>query len=203
MEKAKQRMLSKLREECQAMVRGVYPDREKVLVFGEGNLDARIMLIGEAPGEQETLQKRPFVGKAGKNLDAFVEALGITREELYITNVVKFRPFKIHPRTGTLSNRPPDKEEIGLFYSSLVREVEIVDPAVVVTLGNTALKALLDDRKAAIGALHGRPLTLPGEKTRTLFPLYHPASIIYNPKLVEVYQEDLQKLKALMENPEV
>lgn len=202
MQASKEKRLQKLNEACQEMIRDVYPDREKVLVFGEGDVDARILLIGEAPGEQETLQRRPFVGKAGKNLDAFVAALGITRESLYITNVVKFRPFKVHPRTGSLSNRPPDREEVALFYSFLMREIAIVDPDIIVTLGNTPLKAVLDDRKITIGNCHGAPMPLrtEGERDRTLFPLYHPASVIYNRSLMETYGEDLMKLRDFLQD---
>ena len=84
------------------------------MVFGEGDVDSPMVLVGEAPGEQETIQQRPFVGKAGKNLEEFLDALEIQRGDLYITNVVKFRPFKINEKTGRLSNRPPTREEIDL-----------------------------------------------------------------------------------------
>ena len=92
----------------------LWPAEEKVLVFGEGrHQQPAIMLIGEAPGEQETLQGRPFVGKAGKNLDGFLDTVGLQREELYITNVVKIRPTKVSEK-GRVSNRPPNREELAL-----------------------------------------------------------------------------------------
>ena len=187
--------LARLKKEFAAFLKEIYPGREKVAVFGEGNAYARVMLVGEAPGQQETLAQRPFVGKAGKNLDEFLALAGMQREQLYITNVVKFRPVKVHPRTGSLSNRPPDREEIALCQSFLFRELGIIQPKVVVTLGNTALRAVLDDKKAAIGELHGawQPGKLPvwaGE----VYPLYHPASIIYNRTLAPAYRADVQRL---------
>jgi uracil-DNA glycosylase family 4 len=188
--------LTRLRARCTALIQGVYASREKVVVFGEGNPNADIALVGEAPGEQETLQERPFVGKAGKNLDEFLKALGIAREDIWITNVVKFRPVKEHPRTGSLSNRPPTREEIELCFGFLVKELAIVAPKVVVTLGNVALRAVADDKKAVIGERHGRPEEVSKHGLKFwLFPLYHPASIIYNRELASTYEEDLRKLR--------
>lgn len=180
----------------------LWPAEEKPLVFGEGQSDhPGIMLIGEAPGEQESLQGRPFVGKAGKNLDGFLQVVGLRREDIYISNVVKVRPTKVSEK-GRVSNRPPNKEELALFTPYLYEEILLVQPRVIVTLGNFALKALAGP-KAVIGAMHGVPsaVTVTHEKQSaefSLFPLYHPASIIYNRALQEVYQEDLQKLKACL-----
>ena len=180
----------------------LWPAEEKVLVFGEGRSDhPAIMLIGEAPGEQETLQRRPFVGKAGKNLDAFLEVVGLKREELYISNVVKIRPTKTSDK-GRLSNRPPNREELALFTPFLMEEILRVQPQMIVTLGNVPLKALMGAR-AVIGDHHGTKaaVTVTHEKQSAdfaLFPLYHPASIIYNRSLQQVYQADLQALKALL-----
>ena len=180
----------------------LWPAEEKVLVFGEGRSDhPAIMLIGEAPGEQETLQRRPFVGKAGKNLDAFLEVVGLKREELYISNVVKIRPTKTSDK-GRLSNRPPNREELALFTPFLMEEILRVQPQMIVTLGNVPLKALMG-AKAVIGDHHGKKaaVTVTHEKQSAdfaLFPLYHPASIIYNRSLQQVYQADLQALKALL-----
>lgn len=191
--------LTALKSRCKALIQEVYASREKVVVFGEGNLSAAIVLVGEAPGEQETLQGKPFVGKAGKNLDGFLGKLGIERNDIYITNVVKFRPVKEHPRTGSLSNRPPSREEIELCFSFLVGELAIIKPRVVVTLGNVALKATCDDRKAVIGDCHGRPIPIELHGLKfTLFPLYHPASIIYNRELAGTYEQDLEKLKGYL-----
>ena len=181
----------------------LWPAEEKVLVFGEGQSDhPAIMLIGEAPGEQETLQKRPFVGKAGKNLDGFLEVVGLRREELYISNVVKIRPTKVSEK-GRVSNRPPNREELALFTPFLMEEILRVQPRLIVTLGNVPLKALMGG-KAVIGSLHGEATraTVAHEKQSAefpLFPLYHPASIIYNRALQAVYQGDLEKLKKQLE----
>lgn len=177
----------------------LWPAEEKPIVLGEGNTDhPPVMLIGEAPGEQESLHGRPFVGKAGKNLDGFLSVLELKREDIYISNVVKIRPTKTSEK-GRLSNRPPNKEELALFTPYLMEEILLVQPKMIVTLGNVALKALCGP-KAIIGDMHGREtqITVTHEKQEasyTLFPLYHPASIIYNRSLQEVYDGDLQALK--------
>ena len=178
--------MDKLKNDIVKLMREVYPGDDRVLVFGEGPRGARLMLIGEAPGQQEALMGRPFVGKAGKNLDAYIEATGLKREEMYISNTVKFRPTKISP-AGRTVNRTPTQEEIAMFLPFLKREIELVAPAVIVTLGNVPLKALAGD-KATIGELHGRPMQAGG---RTVFPMYHPASVIYNPSLRDVYRRDI------------
>ena len=180
----------------------LWPAEEKPIVLGEGYTDhPPVMLIGEAPGEQESLQGRPFVGKAGKNLDGFLSVLELKREDIYISNVVKIRPTKTSEK-GRLSNRPPNKEELALFTPYLMEEILLVQPKMVVTLGNVALKALCGP-KAIIGDMHGREtqITVTHEKQEAsyaLFPLYHPASIIYNRSLQAVYDEDLVQLKTLL-----
>ena len=183
--------MEKLRAEMTAFFQKLYVDEQKVLVFGEGPLRARIALIGEAPGEQESLQGRPFVGKAGKNLDEFLALSGMNRAELYITNTVKYRPVK-RSAAGNAVNRAPTQEEISLGLPFLRRELALVDPEVVVTLGNVPLRALMG-RSATIGALHGQWQIWEG---RRLYTLYHPASIIYNRALKGVYEEDVVRLGA-------
>ena len=180
--------MEKFRAELTDFIRGIYEEERKVLVFGEGGTDAEVMMIGEAPGEQETLQGRPFVGKAGKNLDAFLERAGMDRAALYVTNTVKFRPTKLSA-AGRVVNRPPTREEIGLFLPWLRREIELVAPKCVITLGNVPLKALLGNA-AVIGALHGAFTEAEGLR---IYPMYHPASVIYNPGLKEVYQADVDR----------
>ena len=180
----------------------LWPAEEKPIVPGEGNADhPPVMLIGEAPGEQESLQGRPFVGKAGKNLDGFLQVLELKREDIYISNVVKIRPTKVSDK-GRISNRPPSREELALFTPYLMEEILLVKPKMIVTLGNVALKALCG-QKAVIGDMHGKTtqVTVTHEKQSaeyTLFPLYHPASIIYNRSLQEVYDGDLQVLKKVL-----
>ena len=168
---------------------------DEEFVFSDGDINSNILLIGEAPGENEIIQKKPFVGKAGKNLDEFLHVLGIDREDLYITNSVKFRPHKISPKTGKKVNRSPSISEVRSFKELVQDELSLVDPAIIVTLGNTPLKQLFDER-SKIGELHGKILKINlGDKEYPLFPLYHPASIIYRRELKEVYIEDLKKLK--------
>ena len=181
----------------------LWPAEEKPIVLGEGKCDhPPVMLIGEAPGEQESLQGRPFVGKAGKNLDGFLAVLAMNREDIYISNVVKIRPTKVSEK-GRVSNRPPNKEELALFTPYLMEEILRVQPRMIVALGNVALKALCGS-KAVIGDMHGREtlVTVQHKKQSAefpLFPLYHPASILYNRSLQEVYDGDLRALKGLLE----
>ena len=189
--------------ECEAAMNTLYAQKPQTLVFGDGNTDKpTLMLIGEAPGEQEALQRRPFVGKAGKNLTEFLQAIGLQRSELFISNVVKFRPTRRSP-TGRTVNRPPTREEIGLLIPWLYREIAIVQPGALVTLGNVALNALLGE-PSTIGACHGRwrKVTLQTTDnqaiTLPLFALYHPASVIYNRSLADVYHADLLTLRGTL-----
>ncbi len=179
--------LKHLYEDCAAYFDDLYAPDKKVYVFGDGDPEARIVLVGEAPGEQETLLGKPFVGRAGKNLDEFLRVTGLGRGELYITNVVKFRP--VRPSSGQrVSNRPPTREEIGLFLPWLKRELALLEPSIIVTLGNVPLRAV-SGRSLTIGQAHGTKLgsAWGGE----MFALYHPASIVYNPKLKDTYLQDL------------
>lgn len=176
-----------------------YFNDEIPLVFGDGNVDSKIVLVGEAPGKTEVEQGRPFVGQAGRNLEEFINVLGIMREDLYITNVVKFRPFRVSPDTGRESNRPPTKEEVRICTDFIEHELSIIKPELVVSLGNIALRCILKDDKATIGVLHGSPISVKFAGAEfALFPLYHPASIIYNRSLKDVYLQDLLKLRDYM-----
>lgn len=180
--------MEKYRQALSVFVREIYEGERKVLVFGEGPIGAKVMMIGEAPGEQESLQGRPFVGKAGKNLDAFLEEVGMVREEMYVSNTVKFRPTRLS-ESGRYVNRTPTQEEVKLFLPWLIREIEMVKPQCIVTLGNVPLRALTD-RKQVIGDCHGKFMS---QAQYLLYPMYHPASVIYNPALKSVYQEDVAR----------
>ncbi len=169
---------------------------EKKPVFGEGQMDRPVVLVGEAPGGEEESLGRPFVGKAGKNLNGFLEALLLQREQLYVTNVVKIRPTRLSPKTGRPINRPPSKEEIAFFLPLLQEELACVRPKVVVTLGNVALQAVSGQEGWTVGTYHGKAIAL---AEVTLFPLYHPAAIIYNQSLKAVYEDDLSALRRWME----
>lgn len=172
-----------------------FPNRKVVL--GEGKENAQIMLIGEAPGGEEEKQGKPFVGSAGKNLNEFLQILELKREDIYISNVVKIRPFKLSPKTGKPVNRPPDKDELDFFTPYLIKEIKKVNPEIIVTLGNTSLRAVLDSKSASIGDYHGK---ITEKDDLKIFALYHPASIIYNRSLKETYKEDLTKLKELLKD---
>ena len=189
-------MAEDLRQALRAFIAGVMPGRENALVFGEGPKHAKLMLIGEAPGEQETLQGRPFVGKAGQNLDHFLALAGFSREEIYISNAVKLRPTKTG-KTGRLSNRPPTKDEIALFRPWLMREIGDVAPRMIATLGNVPLRAVTG-RALSISDVHGRVIDA-GETRLPLFALYHPASLIYNRSLTDVYEQDVRALAQRLE----
>ncbi len=185
--------MEKLNAELKQIVDQTYGEDEKILVYGEGAVGARVVLVGEAPGEQETLKRRPFVGKAGKNLDEFLLLAGLDRSELYVTNTVKFRPTRIS-KAGRTVNRPPTHAEIALFSPYLMREIEIVKPEYVVTLGNVPLQTFTDS-KTVIGSVHGQVLNVHGIH---LYPMYHPASMIYNRSLREVYKQDVLRLSEIL-----
>ncbi len=184
-------------EKLYQRIQEAYPGER--LVFGDGDSGAPVLLIGEAPGRDEVSEGRPFVGKAGKNLDAFLAEIGLARADFYVTNVCKFRPTKTSAK-NTVSNRPPTKKETAFAMPFLHEEIGLIAPKIIVTLGNTPLRAVAGD-SATIGALHGvlRETTVGGVGYH-LFPLYHPASIIYNPSLKETYQRDLALFSACVEN---
>lgn len=188
--------MEQYKRELQEYIADSLPEKKDVLVFGEGPRQPRLMLIGEAPGEQETLQGRPFVGKAGKNLDHFLELARLDRSEIYISNAVKFRPTKTG-KTGRISNRPPTKDEIALFRPWLVREIQEVRPRIIATLGNVPLGAVTG-KKIAIGEVHGQIIPA-GETGLQLFALYHPASLIYNRSLESIYEQDVRQLAEILQ----
>ncbi len=166
-------------------------------VPGEGNPRAEVMFIGEAPGRNEDLQGRPFVGAAGKLLTDLLESIGLTRSRVFITNVVKCRP----PR-----NRDPRPEEIETCFPYLERQVKLIDPKVIVALGRHSALTLLEKagrREDSIMRIRGKifKVRLFG-RDRTLMPTLHPAAALYNPKLKPLLEEDFAKLKELLEKRE-
>lgn len=166
------------------------------VVTGEGNEESHIMLVGEAPGKDEVLQRRPFVGMAGKNLTEFLKILELPRESIFITNAIKHRLGRPSPKTGRIVNRPATDVDIERNKPYLVQEISIIKPLLVITLGNVPLRVVAGNKNITIGELHGRPFgnAIDAHK-HTVFALYHPASIIYNQSLKEVYRDDLLKLK--------
>ncbi|MBQ9265380.1 MAG: uracil-DNA glycosylase [Clostridia bacterium] len=188
--------LQSVYQDMQAFFKPLWPGEDKPLVLGEGNSDQPIlMLIGEAPGETEVIKRRPFVGKAGKNLDEFLQLAGLKREEIFVSNVVKIRPVEMGP-TGRTRNRAPNKEELSLFIPWLMKEIDAVQPRALVTLGNVPLKALTD-HKTTVGDCHGQ--WLQSQAGVPLFALYHPASIIYRRALAPVYEQDVLALAASLQ----
>ncbi len=168
------------------------------IVLGEGNPDAELLMIGEAPGKYEVELGKPFVGAAGKNLSHFLDLMNLRRESIFITNAIKYRLSQVNPKTGRLVNRPARSEEILENREYLLREIEIIKPFIIVTLGNVPLKAVTGDMSASVGEIHGRLLSFClGNSNYCLFPLYHPASIIYNRNLSKTYEDDIMKLKTI------
>jgi uracil-DNA glycosylase family 4 len=161
-------------------------------VIGGGNVCASIMFIGEAPGEQEAKTGRPFVGSAGKVLDGLLQSVGIERGDVYITNVVKDRPP---------GNRDPTAAEIDLYSPFLWRQVEIIEPRVIVTLGRFAMDFVLEhlqmeEQGSKIGELHGTLLRGQASYGEVMvLPLYHPAVVFYRPEQDQVLKRDFQALK--------
>lgn len=149
------------------------------VVVGSGPLDARVMLIGEAPGRNEDKQGKPFVGSAGKVLNTVLEGAGIRREDVYIANVVKCRPPE---------NRVPRKDEIDACSVYLKKQLEVIAPQYVVLLGKTAAESFLS-RKVRMAEEHGKPFKHDG---MTVMITYHPAAIIYNRKLKDAIESDFK-----------
>jgi DNA polymerase len=159
------------------------------VVFGNGNADADLMFVGEAPGANEDAQGLPFVGRAGKLLDEMLGENGMTRGDVFVTNVLKSRPP---------GNRDPDAEEIQACRPYLQRQVELIEPRVICTLGNFATK-LLSGSQQGITRVHGVPQERElGGRQVTLYPLFHPAAALRAPRVKEQLSEDFARLPSLL-----
>ncbi len=160
------------------------------VVFGAGSPHADLMFVGEAPGFHEDQQGVPFVGQAGKLLDKLLAGIGLTRADVFVVNVLKCRPP---------GNRDPLQEEIASCEPHLFRQIELIEPKLVATLGNFATK-LLSGRPAGITRVHGQEqeVTL-GARTVQLYPLYHPAAALYTPSMLKVLEEDFARIPTLLE----
>ena len=156
----------------------------KQLVFGAGNPDADIVLIGEAPGKNEDLQGLPFVGAAGRFLNEMLAMIGLTRDDIYITNIVKYRPP---------NNRDPLPEEKSVFLPYLESQLEVIQPTLVVTLGRHSLNCFLPDLQ--ISAVHGQPKRYQG---RVYLPLFHPAAALYNGGMRQTLIDDFALIPAII-----
>jgi DNA polymerase len=157
---------------------------EANLVFGEGNIDCQVMFIGEAPGVNEDRLRRPFVGRGGQLLDNMIEGLGWKRADVYITNIVKRRPPE---------NRDPLPAEIEAYKPYLTRQIEIIDPKLIVTLGRFSMNYFLPFAK--ITRDHGHPLMVDG---RTIFPVYHPAAALRSTQMMEVLRADFKNIPRVL-----
>jgi uracil-DNA glycosylase len=159
------------------------------VVFGAGNSHADLMLVGEAPGFHEDKQGLPFVGQAGKLLEKLLAGIGLQRGDVYIANVLKCRPP---------GNRDPQPDEIEACESHLFRQIELIDPTVVATLGNFATK-LLSGRPLGITRVHGQEQkTTLGGRSVLLYPLYHPAAALYTPAMLKVLESDFARIPDLL-----
>jgi len=171
----------------------------KNIVIGRGNENAKILFVGEAPGRNEDEQGLPFVGAAGKNLDKLLNKVGLTIEDIYIVNILKCRPPE---------NRNPLPEEIRMHTPWLVEQIKKIKPKVICSLGNYSTKFFLAngdvdkmDKVSGITSLHGKPQIIEFKGiTITLLPLFHPAAIIYNQKLLPLWEEDMKVVKQVSES---
>ena len=162
------------------------------VVFGSGNADADLMFVGEAPGANEDKQGLPFVGQAGRLLDTLLGEIGLTRAEVFVVNVLKCRPP---------GNRDPLPQEIDACQDYLFRQLELIEPKVVCTLGNFATKLLRAD-PTGITRLHGRDeLRQIGPRVVRLYPLFHPAAALYTPAMLATLRADFERIPALLAKP--
>ncbi|MDB5185738.1 MAG: Phage polymerase-related protein [Candidatus Saccharibacteria bacterium] len=167
------------------------------LVFGDGNVDTDIVFIGEAPGKNEDIQGKPFVGAAGKFLNEMLDNIGLSRDDIYITNIVKYRPP---------NNRDPLPEEKAAFLPYLQAQLDVIQPKIVITLGRHSMNCFLPDLQ--ISQVHGQPKRIRwilthdgGEKTETslvILPLFHPAAALYNGGLRQTLIDDFGAIPAIL-----
>ena len=159
------------------------------VVFGSGDPNADLMFVGEAPGFHEDTQGVPFVGQAGKLLETLLNGIGLSRPDVYIANVLKCRPP---------GNRDPQPDEIEACESHLFKQIELIQPQLVATLGNFATK-LLTGKPLGITRVHGQEqwTTLGGNRVQ-LYPLYHPAAALYTPRMLQVLEEDFARIPKLL-----
>jgi len=151
-------------------------------VPGEGNSDTKIVFVGEAPGKKESETGRPFVGRAGKLLTQLLDSIRIKRERIFITSPVKYYPGK----------RTPTTKEIQHGREHLVKQLNVIKPKIIVTLGNVALKALFPDKKLNITKIHGKFIQ---EDDRVYFPTFHPAAALRFPKIKKLMEKDFKKIQ--------
>lgn len=186
----KQQQLTALRQ--QILAAAVCPDlaaQATQLVMGDGNSDADVVFIGEAPGKNEDEQGLPFVGAAGKFLNEMLASIDMKREDVYITNIVKYRPP---------NNRDPLPEEKKEFWPYLMRQLQIIEPKIIVTLGRHSMEYFLPGM--SISHIHGQPKRVQfGERKVVVVPLFHPAAALYNGSMRSVLLDDFALLPKIIE----
>jgi uracil-DNA glycosylase len=155
------------------------------MVFGDGSPDAELVFVGEAPGKNEDIQGKPFVGAAGKFLNEMLEMIGLGREDIYITNIVKYRPP---------NNRDPYPDEKSAFLPYLQSQIDIIKPKLIVMLGRHAMESLLPGLK--ISQIHGQPKRVNGQ---VYLPLFHPAAALYNGDMRQTLIDDFAKIPLILE----
>jgi DNA polymerase len=183
----KESAMTLLREEIGECGRCKLSQKRTHIVFGEGNPDARLMFIGEAPGREEDVQARPFVGEAGMLLTRLIEKMGLKREDVYIANIVKCRPPM---------NRDPEKDEIQQCREFLERQIDIIRPDIIMSLGRIAASTLMGNEKLKITAIRGKIFDYRGIP---LVPTFHPAYLMRNPKDKWLTWNDAQKVLERLE----
>ena len=180
--RVKETALNVLREEIGDCRRCKLSNGRTNIVFGEGNPDARLMFIGEAPGREEDLQGRPFVGDAGMLLTRLIEKMGFKRKDVYIANIVKCRPPM---------NRDPEMDEIEKCRGFVERQIEVINPEIIISLGRISIQTLIGNTKLKITAIRGKFFDYKGIP---LMPTFHPAYLIRNPKDKWLTWSDAQKV---------
>lgn len=188
MKEDKQKFLDRIRADIVAdNICSDLAQEAKNLVMGHGSPDSEIVFIGEAPGKQEDEQGKPFVGASGKFLDQMLMSIDLDRNDVYITNIVKYRPP---------ANRDPLPDEKDAFLPYLKRELGVIKPKVVVTLGRHSMEFFLPDKK--ISQVHGQAFKVKiDDQEILLMPLFHPAAALYNGSLKSTLQEDFLNIKKL------
>jgi len=180
--KLKEAALKALREEIGDCKRCKLSSGRKNIVFGEGSPDARLMFIGEGPGREEDLQARPFVGDAGILLTRLIEKMGFRREDVYIANIVKCRPPM---------NRDPERDEIEICRGYIEKQIEIINPQVIISLGRISSQTLIGNPALKMTSTRGRFFDYNGTP---LMPTFHPAYLLRNPKDKWLTWSDAQKV---------
>ena len=182
----KQKQLDRIKEDiikqkiCPDLARGATQ-----LVFGDGNPDSEVVFVGEAPGKSEDEQGLPFVGAAGRFLDEMLEGIGLKRAQVYITNIVKYRPP---------NNRDPYPDEKAAFLPFLKQQLEVIKPKLVVTLGRHSMESLLP-AGLSISRVHGQPKRF---NTQVYMPLFHPAAALYNNAMRQTLIDDFAKIPRVL-----